>query len=83
MMACSSTMGGCPFTLIIASLDLTSAATFCSLGDAVVTGLFPSGNLGEQVAVTKRGGWAMAPARGAGAMAARFNTLLGAAGAGR
>src|SRR5215203_6047107 len=30
MMACSSTMGGCPLTVIIGPLDLASAAMLCS-----------------------------------------------------
>jgi len=39
--------GGCPFTVIIASLGLTSAAMFCSLEMLWWTGHFPSGNRGN------------------------------------
>jgi hypothetical protein len=76
--------GGCPFTVTTSPLDPASAVMFCSLGDAVGAGLFLSGNRGEQVAVTARARMGHGPRPGEpGAMAARFNTLLGAAGAGR
>jgi hypothetical protein len=41
--------GGCPFTVIIASLGLTSAAMFCSLEMLWWTGHFPSGNRGNRL----------------------------------
>jgi hypothetical protein len=46
MMACSSTMGGCPFTVIIGPLDLTSAAMFCSSATLLVDRSLPVGKAG-------------------------------------
>jgi hypothetical protein len=67
--------GGCPFTVIIPPpLDLTSAATFCSLATLWWTGHFPSGNVGEQVAVTARARMGHGLRQGlAEVMAARFS----------
>jgi hypothetical protein len=66
MMACSSTMVGCSFTVTVGPLDLTSAAMFCSLATLLVDRSLPVGNLGEQVGVIAKmrmghgprpGGW--------------------------
>src|SRR5215207_6057861 len=48
MMACSSTMGGCPFTVILGPLDLTSVAMLCSLATLLVDRSLPSGEPGGQ-----------------------------------
>jgi hypothetical protein len=75
MMACSSTMGGCPFTVIIGPLHPDVGGDVPLLGDAVGGQATSHRETWEnRLPLRPRRGWAMVPAQGlAEVMAARFS----------